>query len=105
MPALLTTSCPVMTCPGAARRPFGNFPPTTYDRAIATLEAAGHGAPAGYINHIALTVHDGNMQIFGTWEPAEALEASGLVPMPILGSLGAGLVPPAIATVYSLVEG
>jgi hypothetical protein len=56
MPALPTTSCPVMTCPGAARRPFGNFPPTTYDKAIATLEAAGHGVPAGYINQSA-TAH------------------------------------------------
>jgi hypothetical protein len=36
--------------------PFGNFPPTTYDKAIATLEAAGHGTPTGYINQSA-TAH------------------------------------------------
>jgi len=57
MPALLTSSCPGDDVPrerlaGA----FGNFPPTTYDKAIATLEAAGHGAPVGYINQSA-TAH------------------------------------------------
>ena len=85
--------------------PFGNFPPTAYDKGDRHLGSGGHGGPAGYINHIALTAHDGNMQIFGIWEPTEALGASGPVLMPILGSLGAGLVPPAIAPMYSLVEG
>jgi hypothetical protein len=36
--------------------PFGNFPPTAYGKPIATLEAAGHGAPAGYINQ-SVTAH------------------------------------------------
>jgi len=57
MSALLTTSCPGDDVPRERLAgPFGNFPPTTYDKAIATLEAAGHGASAVYINQSA-TAH------------------------------------------------
>jgi hypothetical protein len=82
-----------------------SFPPATYEKAIAALESAGAGAPAGRLNHVALTADDGNIAVFDIWESPEALEAFGAVLMPILSGLGVELVPPAVLPVYNVIQG
>jgi hypothetical protein len=82
-----------------------NFPAATYDQAIAQLEAAGAGAPAGRIQHFALSADSGDIVVFDIWESQEALDAFGATLMPILGGLGVELLPPTITTVYNSIQG
>lgn len=83
----------------------GNFPPASYEKAIAELEAAGHGTPAGRIQHFALSAEDGNIVVFESWESPAAMDAFGPVLMPVLAGLGVGLLPPTIMPVHNNVEG
>jgi hypothetical protein len=82
-----------------------NFPPAAYQKAIAALEAAGYGAPAGRLYHVALTADDGDVAVFDVWESPEALEAFGSVLMPILSGLGVELVPPMVSPVHNVIQG
>jgi hypothetical protein len=52
------------------------FTPEKYDEAIRRLEATGHGAPAGRLDHTAVDV-DGEIEVFDIWESPEALEKWG----------------------------
>jgi hypothetical protein len=83
----------------------GNFPPASYEKAIAQLAEAGFGTPAGRLHHFALSSDSGNMEVFDIWESSEALDAFGPALMPILGGLGVDLVPPTVTPVYNSIQG
>ncbi len=84
--------------------PDGKFTPDQYDAAVKQLEAAGAGAPAGRIHHVAVTAND-NVQIFDIWESMEAFEAFGATLMPILGGLGAEPGDPVVSPVHNVIAG
>ena len=81
-----------------------NFPPATYEQALAELDAAGFSAPVGRIEHFALLSDDGNVVVFDVWASPEALEAFGSVLMPILTGLHVELVPPTITPVHNRIS-
>ncbi len=81
-----------------------NFPPATYEKALAELDAAGFSAPAGRLEHLALVGNDGNVVVFDVWASPEALEAFGPVLMPILTGLDVELVPPTITPVHNRIS-
>ena len=81
------------------------FTPDKYDEAIRRLDAAGHGAPAGRLDHYALDA-DGEVEVFDVWESQEALESWGPQGfVPILIDLGVGLRPPTISPVRNTIHG
>ena len=51
-----------------------SFTPAAYDEALSQLEAAGAGAPAGRLYHVALET-DGQIQVFDVWDSQESLDA------------------------------
>jgi hypothetical protein len=80
------------------------FPPASYEKAIADLRAAGHGAPAGRIEHFALLGDNGDIIVFDIWESPEALEAFGSALIPVLTGLGVELVAPTITPLHNRVS-
>jgi hypothetical protein len=85
---------------------FGSaaFTPEQYDEAIKQLDAAGAGAPAGRLSHVALE-SSGQIQVFDVWESQEAFDAFGAVLLPILGALGADPGQPMVTPVHNLIAG
>jgi hypothetical protein len=85
---------------------FGNgtFTADQYDEAIKQLEAAGAGAPAGRLHHVALE-SGGNIQVFDVWESQEAFEAFGATLLPILAGVGAVPGEPMVAPVHNVIKG
>jgi hypothetical protein len=81
----------------------GTFTPEQYDDAIKQLEAAGAGAPAGRLSHVALE-SGGQIQIFDVWESQEAFEAFGATLMPILGGLGVDPGQPMVSPVHNIID-
>ena len=80
------------------------FTPEKYDEAIHRLDAAGHGAPVGRLEHVAFEV-DGEIEVFDIWESQEALEAWGPEGfVPILLDLGVELHPPTIHPVHNAIH-
>ena len=43
------------------------FTPEKYDEAIRRLDAAGHGAPVGRLEHVAFEA-DGQIEVLDIWE-------------------------------------
>jgi hypothetical protein len=82
----------------------GKFTPAQYDDAVARLEAAGAGAPAGRLYHTALETN-GQIQVFDIWESQESFEAFGATLMPILGAVGADPGQPQVAPVHNIIKG
>jgi hypothetical protein len=81
------------------------FTPEKYDEAIRRLDAAGHGAPTGRLDHFALEA-DGEIEVFDIWESQEALEAWGPQGfVPVLIDLGVELHPPTIHAVRNVIHG
>jgi hypothetical protein len=80
------------------------FTPAKYDDALARLEAAGAGAPAGRLYHVALE-NDGLIQVFDIWESQESFEAFGATLLPIMGELGVDPGEPAVAPVHNVIVG
>jgi hypothetical protein len=78
------------------------FTPDKYDQAVARLDAAGHGAPAGRLNHFALDAN-GEIEVFDVWESPQTLEAFGPAFVPILTELGVELYPPTIWPVHNVI--
>jgi len=66
------------------------FTPERYDGAITRLEAAGAGAPAGRLYHIALET-EGQIQVSDVWDSEESFQAFGATLVPILAMLGVDL--------------
>jgi hypothetical protein len=81
-----------------------SFTPERYDEAINRLEAAGAGAPAGRLYHVALET-DGLIQVFDIWESQELFEAFGATLVPIMTELGADPGEPQVSPVHKIIEG
>jgi len=75
-----------------------------YDEAIKQLDAAGAGAPAGRVYHVAME-SNGEIQVFDIWESQEALDAFGPTLGPILGGLGVDPGQPMVQRVHNVIEG
>jgi hypothetical protein len=82
----------------------GTFTADQYDEAIKQLDAAGAGAPAGRLHHVALE-SGGNIQVFDVWESQETFEAFGATLMPILANVGADSGEPMVSPVHNIIKG
>jgi hypothetical protein len=71
---------------------------------VSRLEAAGAGAPAGRLYHVALE-SNGQIQVFDVWESQEAFEAFGATLLPIMGALGADPGQPQVSPVHNIIKG
>ena len=80
------------------------FTPAVYDDAIGRLDAAGAGAPAGRLYHVALET-DGLIQVFDVWDSQESFEAFGQTLLPIMAELGADPGQPQVMSVHNIIEG
>jgi hypothetical protein len=81
-----------------------SFTPARYDDAIRRLEAAGAGAPAGRLYHVALEA-DGLIQVFDIWDSQESFEAFGKTLLPIMAELGADPGKPQVMPVHNTIQG
>ena len=81
-----------------------SFTPETYDETISRLEAAGAGAPAGRLYHVALET-DGQIHVFDVWDSQESFEAFGPTLLPIMGALGADPGQPQVFPVRNIIKG
>ena len=81
-----------------------SFTPSVYDEAVSRLEAAGAGAPAGRLYHVALET-DGLIQVFDVWDSQESFEAFGETLLPIMAELGADPGQPQVSPVHNIIEG
>jgi hypothetical protein len=82
----------------------GSFSTATYDEALSKLEAAGAGAPAGRLYHVALET-DGQIQVFDLWDSKEAFDAFGETLVPIMAGLGAEPGEPMVSRVHNIIQG
>jgi hypothetical protein len=82
----------------------GSFSTATYDEALSKLEAAGAGAPAGRLYHVALET-DGQIQVFDIWDSQESFDAFGETLMPIMTGLGAEPGEPMVSKVHNIIQG
>jgi hypothetical protein len=80
------------------------FTKARYDDVISRLEAAGAGAPAGRLYHVALET-DGQIQVFDVWDSQASFEAFGATLLPIMAELGADPGEPQVATVHNIIVG
>jgi len=80
------------------------FTPEMYDDAVSRLEAAGAGAPAGRLYHVAMET-DGQIQVFDVWDSQESFEAFGKTLSPILAELGVDPSEPQVSPVHNIIEG
>jgi len=81
-----------------------SFTPMQYDDAVSRLEAAGAGAPAGRLYHVALET-DGQIQVFDVWDSQESFEAFGETLVPIMAELGADPGQPMVSKVHNIIHG
>jgi hypothetical protein len=81
-----------------------SFTKAQYNDTISRLEAAGAGAPAGRLYHVALDT-DGQIQVFDVWESQEAFEAFGATLVPIMTELGADPGQPQVSPVHNIIPG
>jgi len=81
-----------------------SFTPSAYDDVIGRLEAAGAGAPAGRLYHVALET-DGQIQVFDVWDSQESFEAFGATLLPIMAELGADPGQPQVSPVHNIIKG
>jgi hypothetical protein len=81
-----------------------SFTPAAYDDALKRLDAAGAGAPAGRLYHVALE-SGGLIQVFDIWESQESFEAFGATLLPIMAEVGADPGEPMVAPVYNVIKG
>jgi hypothetical protein len=80
------------------------FTPAQYDEALKRLDAAGAGAPAGRLYHVALET-DGQIQVFDIWDSQESLDAFGKTLVPIMSALGADPGQPMVSRVHNVIQG
>ena len=81
-----------------------SFTPSAYDDAVSRLEAAGAGAPAGRLYHVALET-DGLIQVFDVWDSQESFEAFGATLLPIMAEIGADPGEPMVSPVHNIIKG
>jgi hypothetical protein len=80
------------------------FTKEKYDEAIAKLQDAGAGSPAGRTYHVAME-SNGTIQVFDIWESMEAFEAFGEALLPIMSELGVDPGEPMVAEVHNVIVG
>jgi hypothetical protein len=78
--------------------------PSMYDDSLSRLEAAGAGAPAGRLYHVALET-DGLIQVFDVWDSQASFEAFGETLLPIMAELGVDPGQPMVSSVHNIIEG
>lgn len=71
-----------------------------YDRAMAALEAAGAGSPAGRLHHSCFGAPD-HLMVYDIWESGEAFEAFGEMLGPIVAQLGIDVGEPEIMPLHN----
>ena len=81
-----------------------SFTPSMYDDAISRLEAAGAGAPAGRLYHVALET-EGQIQVFDVWDSQASFEAFGETLLPIMAEVGADPGQPHVSPVHNIIVG
>jgi hypothetical protein len=81
-----------------------SFTPRLYDEVIKRLEAAGAGAPAGRLHHIALET-DGQIRVLDIWDSADSFHAFGATLVPVLAGLGIDPGEPQVSAVYNSMNG
>jgi hypothetical protein len=81
-----------------------SFTPARYDDAISRLKAAGVGAPAGRLYHVALETGS-QIQVFDVWDSQESFQAFGATLVPILAELGVDPGEPQVSSVHNIIEG
>jgi hypothetical protein len=81
-----------------------SFTTAMYDETISRLEAAGAGAPAGRLYHVAME-SDGLVQVFDVWDSQESFEAFGATLMPIMTELGADPGAPMVSPIHNIIVG
>lgn len=81
-----------------------SFTPAGYDDVIGKLEAAGAGAPAGRLYHVAME-SDGLIQVFDVWDSQESFEAFGATLLPIMAEVGADPGKPMVSPVHNIIQG
>ena len=81
-----------------------SFTTAGYDEAISQLDAAGAGAPAGRLYHVALET-DGQIQVFDIWDSQESFDAFGETLVPIMSALGADPGQPMVSQVHNIIQG
>lgn len=81
-----------------------SFTKAKYDDALRRLEAAGAGAPAGRLYHVALE-SDGLIQVFDVWDSQESFEAFGTTLIPIMSELGVEPGDPQVSPVHNIIKG
>jgi len=75
-----------------------------YDDVTSRLEAAGQGAPAGRLYHVAFSGR-GGLEVFDVWDSQEAFDTFGQTLMPILAEVGVDPGQPQIAEVHNIIKG
>ena len=88
----------------ASTSPRARLTVAEYDDAVSQLEAAGAGAPAGRLYHVALE-SDGQIQVFDIWDSQESLDAFGATLVPIMTALGADPGQPTVSKVHNIIQG
>ena len=81
-----------------------SFTTAMYDETISRLEAAGAGAPAGRLYHVAME-SDGLVQVFDVWDSQESFEAFGATLMSIMTELGADPGAPMVSPIHNIIVG
>ena len=81
-----------------------SFTPSTYDETISRLEAAGAGAPAGRLYHVALE-EEGKIHVFDVWDSQESFEAFGPTLLPIMAAVGSDPGQPMVSPVRNTIVG
>ena len=81
-----------------------SFSTAAYDDVIARLDAAGAGAPAGRLYHVAMET-DGQIQVFDVWDSQESFEAFGATLLPIMSEVGSDPGAPMVAPVHNIIQG
>ena len=81
-----------------------SFAAAEYDELVSKLEAAGAGAPAGRLYHVALET-DGRIQVFDVWDSQESLDAFGETLVPMMTTLGADPGQPMVSKVHNIIQG
>jgi hypothetical protein len=75
-----------------------------YDDVMRQLEAAGQGAPAGRLYHVAFS-GGGGLHVFDVWDSQDSFDTFGQTLMPILAEAGIDAGQPQVAEVHNIVEG
>ena len=80
-----------------------SFTAKQYDDAIARLDAAGAGRPAGRLHHSCFGPPE-SLMVYDVWESQEAFEKFGEILMPILGELGVDPGQPDAMPVHNVIQ-